>query len=446
MRSSVLIVDDDKLTRESLSKALSENYLTFTAKGGQESLDILSREDIDVVLSDLLMPGLSGIDILKEIGMMDKNPVVILITGNATVESAVQAMKLGAYDYITKPVNIDRLLLLIEKSLENKKLKEENVLLKNRIKEKYTHLNIAGNSPEMKKILDMIPNVSVTTATIFIEGESGTGKELISNIIHYNSPRDFMPFIKVNCAAFAEGLLESELFGHEKGAFTGAIATKKGRFELADGGTLFLDEVGDITLPAQVKLLRFLQERTFERVGGNKTFKVDVRIISATNKNLSELVKNGSLREDLYYRLRVVSIKIPPLRERQEDIDCLISHFLKYYCNMHNRQINGISEEVVQLMKAYKWPGNVRELMHCVESMVVMSKGDFIDMESIPDYLLFNCNCLQSDGYENGILANMERNAIADALRRTGGDKAKAAKILGIGLRTLYRKVDKFRL
>ena len=446
MTASLLIVDDDKLTRETLASALGDAYRVQTASGGRAALDILAADRIDVVLSDMTMPGMDGLGLLEAINLQEDRPAVIFITGQATVESAVRAMKLGAHDYVTKPVNLDRLELLLEKALESRNLRQENAQLKHRLREKQADIQLVGQSPAMRKIVDLAIQVASTDASVLIEGESGTGKELIASLIHHHSPRASAPFIKVNCAAFAEGVLESELFGHEKGAFTGATATRKGRFEMADGGTLFLDEIGDLPTSAQVKLLRFLQERTFERVGGGKTFKVDVRIISATNKILKEQVAAGEFREDLYYRLRVVALVLPPLRERPEDIDPLIDHFLRHFSKFHHRPIKGMDEEVRHLLNSHGWPGNVRELINCIESMVVMARDNHITLDDVPDHLVATYDMPAGGAEGEGVLADMERQAIVDALHKTDGNKMETARILGIGLRTLYRKIDKWRL
>lgn len=440
---TILIVDDDKMTRQTLSLALQDSYQTILAKDGKTALTVLREEEIDVVLSDLFMPGMNGIELLEEINRLPEKPPVIFITGQGTVETAVQAMKLGAYDYVTKPVNIDRLCLTIEKTLETKRLKEENILLKEKIKENFPDLSLIGESPAMQKIKELAGQVAATSATVLIEGESGTGKELITNIIHYNSPVAHGPFIKVNCAAFAEGVLESELFGHEKGAFTGAVAAKKGRFELADNGTLFLDEIGEMPAAIQVKLLRFLQEQTFERVGGTKTLKVRVRIISATNRNLAEMIRSGTFREDLYYRLRVVKIEMPPLRERREDIPALVASFVRKFSHLHAKPISRVADEVMQLILHYHWPGNIRELMNCIESSVVMTRDETITIDSIPEYLTYTGNGGEPESKE-GMLQEMERQLISEVLQKTAGDKVRAAKMLGIGLRTLYRKLDRW--
>lgn len=444
MSRSILIVDDDKLTCETLKRALSEEYTVYSASNGQDALDIIEKgEPVDVVLSDLMMTGLTGLDILGRINALHDKPVVILITGQGTIDTAVQAMKLGAYDYLIKPIHLDRLSLLIEKAIENKRIKEENIQLKNKIKESYSSINMVGSSIEMRNIMDIIQRVSSTDASVLIVGESGTGKELIANIIHYNSSRSSGPFIKVNCATFAEGVFESEIFGHEKGAFTGAISTKKGRFELAHGGTLFIDEVGDLPLAVQVKLLRFLQEHTFERVGGNKTQQVDVRIISATNRNIESMMKEGSFREDLYYRLKVITIEVPSLRKREGDIEELTRFFFKKYSEIHNRHITGISDETMAIIKSYDWPGNVRELMSFAESCVVLARNNYITNDDIPEYLFSMHNSNQHNAV--GILEENERQLIVDTLKSTRGNKVEAAKILGIGLRTLYRKLERYQ-
>jgi len=443
--TTILIVDDDKVTRKTLSMALDDDYTTTTAGSGTEALEVLSREEIDLVLSDLDMPGMSGIALLQKINQLEAPPPVIFITGQGTIETAVQAMKLGAYDYVSKPVNLDRLMLIITKTLENKNLKEENILLKKRLKESRPEVALIASAPAMKKVIELALQVAPTKATVLIEGESGTGKEVITNLIHYHSPVAHGPFIKVNCSAFSEGVLESELFGHEKGAFTGAINTKKGRFELADTGTLFLDEVGEMPPSIQVKLLRFLQEKTFERVGGTKTLKVDIRIISATNKNLEELIREGKFRDDLYYRLRVVKFEIPPLRKRAEDIPALVESYIGKFSDLHGKPISGISEEAMGAIMAYNWPGNVRELVNCIESCVVMARGKTIEVESLPDYLTYKTIDAETD-MEGGMLQELERKTITEVLVNTGGDKTKAAKVLGIGLRTLYRKVEKYGL
>ena len=444
-QQSILIVDDDKMTRQTLSLALSDDYEIFTAADGISALKILKEQEMALVLSDLDMPIMSGIELLEKINDLEERYPVIFITGQGTIETAVKAMKMGACDYVSKPVNLERLELLIAKTFEHKQLKEENILLKKKIRESYPELKFIGTSDAMKKCEDLALQVASSKATVLIEGESGTGKELITNIIHYNSPVAHGPFIKVNCSAFAEGVLESELFGHEKGAFTGAVTAKKGRFELADGGTLFLDEIGEMPASIQVKLLRFLQEKTFERVGGSKTHQVDVRIISATNKDLSELMKKGTFRDDLYYRLRVVKIDMPPLRERKGDLEELVSSFISKFSTMHGKPIEGISAEAMDLIRAYNWPGNVRELMNCIESSVVMVRGDVLTVESIPEYLTYKVPDVELNSRE-GLLNEIERTAIQDTIISTRGDKVKAAKILGIGLRTLYRKIDKWNL
>lgn len=446
MKAGVLIVDDEKTVRDSLAKYLSNDYMTYTAANGHEAINKVSENsDIEVILSDMKMPEMDGIELIEKIRDNNKDPVVIFITGFSTIESAVNAMRKGAYDYLTKPIDLNKLEITIKNAIENKKLKSENILLKQRIREKVDDTTLVGKSPKIKEILDMISRVASTKATVLIEGESGTGKELVANIIHYSSLVADGPFIKVNCSALAEGVLESELFGHEKGAFTGALYMKKGRFEIANGGTLFLDEIGDLPPSIQVKILRFLQESEFERVGGTKTIHVDVRIISATNKNLDQLVKEEKFRDDLFYRLKVVTINVLPLRERKEDIPLIVDYHLRRFSDIHNKKIKGITPDAMKLIKSYHWPGNIRELMNCIESAVVMTLDDQVTIDSLPPFLSMESS-KRTAGKSPQNLFDIERNAIVETLKKTGGNKAEASRILGIGLRTLYRKLHQYGL
>jgi len=446
MKKSILIVDDDKTTREAVVNALSHDYITHSASNGQKAMNILNEnEDIDIVLTDLMMPEMDGIELLEKIHSMKNNIPVIMITGYSSIESAVDAMRKGVYDYITKPLDLNKLEITIKNALEARRLKSENILLKQKFKEKFHDTTLVGNTKKIREIMELVNRISSTKATVLIQGESGTGKELVANMIHYNSPVAEGPFIKVNCSALAEGVLESELFGHEKGAFTGAFFTKKGRFELADGGTLFLDEIGDVPLFIQIKLLRFLQGGEFERVGGTKTIKVDVRIISAANKNLEGLVMEEKLREDLYYRLKVVTIDMPPLRERKEDIPFIVDYHLKRFSEIHNKSIRDISPEAMRIIDSYDWPGNIRELMNCIESAVVMAHDDHIDVKDLPPFLSLRQDKQKTDKFPKSF-SEIEKKAIFDALNSAEGNKVQAAKILGIGLRTLYRKLEQYGL
>ncbi len=444
MKPSILIVDDEKTVRDNLAKYLSPEYTAYTASNGHEAVQQLSENsDIEIVLSDMKMPGMDGLELLEKVHENNNDVVVILITGFSTIESAVDAMRRGAYDYLTKPIDLNKLEITIKNAIENKKLRSENILLKERIREEIDATTLVGKSRGIKEILDLVERVSSTKATVLILGESGTGKELVANIMHYNSLVADGPFVKVNCSALAEGVLESELFGHEKGAFTGALYMKKGRFELAHGGTLFLDEIGDLPPSIQVKLLRFLQESEFERVGGTRTIKVDVRIVSATNKNLEQLVKEEKFRDDLFYRLKVVTVEVPPLRDRTEDVPLIVDYHLRKFAEIHNKQTKGISRDAMKLIKSYDWPGNIRELMNCIESAVVMSREDTITVESLPPFMTIK----QKDrvvAKSSRNLYEVEKKAIMDALNRSGGNKAEAARGLGIGLRTLYRKLKQY--
>ena len=444
MKKSILIADDDKNTREAIVKALSHDYITHAASDGHKAIDILDKnEDIDIVLTDMMMPEMDGMELLEKIRSTNNDVTVILITGHSSIESAVDAMRKGAYDYLTKPIDLNKLKITIKNALDNKRLRSENIILKQRMREKFDSTTLIGSSEKTREIMELVKRVSPTKATVLIQGESGTGKELVANIIHYNSPVADGVFIKVNCSVFAEGVLESELFGHEKGAFTGALYTRKGRFELGEGGTILLDEVGDMPLSVQIKLLRVLQEHEFERVGGTKTIKTNARIISTTNKKLEDLVKAEKFREDLLYRLRVVTIDVPTLMERKEDIPLLAEYYLKKFKEVHNKKIKGISPEAMEIINSYNWPGNIRELINCIESSVVMAQGDFITVESLPPYFFYqqrekNTHKSRENLYE------IERQAILNVLSRVGGRKADAARLLGIGLRTLYRKLEQY--
>lgn len=444
MKPSVLIVDDEKAVRDNLAKYLSDDYVTYTAGNGHEAVEkINENSDIEVLLSDLKMPEMDGIELLEKVQSKNKDIITIFITGFSTIESAVNAMRKGAYDYLTKPIDLNKLEITLKNAIENKKLRSENILLRQQIREKFDASSLVGKSKKIKEILGVVERVASTKATVLIEGESGTGKELVANVIHYNSAVSDGPFVKVNCSALAEGVLESELFGHERGAFTGALYMKKGRFELADGGTLFLDEIGDLPPSIQIKLLRFLQESEFERVGGTKTLKVDVRIISATNKNLEELVKDEKFREDLFYRLKVVSIDVPPLRDRKDDIPLIIDHHLKRFAEIHNKPVKSIAPDAMKMIKSYSWPGNIRELMNCLESAVVMSLGDQITVDNLPQFL--SMKPVKHTGGRSPVnLYEVEKRTILDALNKSRGNKTEASKILGIGLRTLYRKLEQY--
>ena len=444
MKKSILIVDDDRTTRESTAKVLSNDYIIHTASDGHKAIDILDKnEDIDIVLTDMMMPEMDGMELLEKIRSTNNDVTVILITGHSSIESAVDAMRKGAYDYLTKPIDLNKLKITIKNALDNKRLRSENIILKQRMREKFDSTTLIGSSEKTREIMELVKRVSPTKATVLIQGESGTGKELVANIIHYNSPVADGVFIKVNCSVFAEGVLESELFGHEKGAFTGALYTRKGRFELGEGGTILLDEVGDMPLSVQIKLLRVLQEHEFERVGGTKTIKTNARIISTTNKKLEDLVKAEKFREDLLYRLRVVTIDVPTLMERKEDIPLLAEYFLKKFKEVHNKKIKGISPEAMEIINSYNWPGNIRELINCIESSVVMAQGDSITVESLPPYFFYQQSEKNTHKSRNN-LYEIERQAILNVLSRVGGRKADAARLLGIGLRTLYRKLEQY--
>ncbi|MBI2462567.1 MAG: sigma-54-dependent Fis family transcriptional regulator [Candidatus Rokubacteria bacterium] len=448
MEHLILVAEDDSSTRGSLSRAMAQaGYRTLQAADGPAALAVLQKEPVDVLVTDLKMPGMDGMVLLERVRADFPETIVIILTAFATVDLAVEAMKRGAYDFLTKPINLGKLELLLRHALEARRLTEENRGLRLRLWETTGLKQLLGRSAAVQGLREAVQQVAATDAAVLILGESGTGKELVAHAIHYGGRRAERPLVKVSCAALPEGLLESELFGHERGAFTGARDRRRGRFELAHGGTLFLDEVGDLSPPTQAKLLRVLQEQEFERVGGTETIKVDVRLITATNRDLEGLVAEGTFREDLYYRLNVVPIRVPPLRERVEDIPILAAHFLRASAERWGKPVPEVTAEALALLCRHPWPGNVRELQHAMESIVVFSKGDPIGVEALPPAVRGEGQVADSpDRAPGASLRDLERQAIAQMLVATGGNRRKAAEILGIGLKTLYRKIQEFGL
>ncbi len=449
IRKTILLIEDDRNTRNGVAKLLRHKYEIVIAEDGARGINILQRNNFDLVLTDIQMPGANGMDVLAE--CTKKNPAIpcVLITAYGSIETAVDAIKAGAYDFISKPIDVSKLEVTIERALESKELKEENTSLKKQIDEKHGVKNIIGSSPKMMEILETVKQVAPAKATILILGESGTGKELIAKAIHNLSGRKGA-FIPVHCAALPSALLESELFGHERGAFTGASEQRKGRFELADGGTIFLDEIGEIDQLVQVKLLRILETKTFERVGGAVLTKTDARIVAATNKNLVTLVKEGKFREDLFFRLNVLSIELPPLRERKEDIPLLVKNFIDFYSKENMKKIEGISEDAMNVISNYDWPGNIRELRNCIERMVVLCREKVLQTSNIPQNITekiilgSSLNKAASTGELN--IENNEKSLIIQALDETNGNRTMAAEKLGISRRTLHRKLNEYGL
>lgn len=443
----ILVVDDDMSSLDAMCETLRRaDYQVVPAHSGAEAFQYLSNNDVDLVLTDLFMPTINGMEIMNAARRNDPNIAVIIFTGHGTIENAVEAMKAGAFHYLTKPINIEELRLTVKKALERRELISENIDLKRKVDRKFGFENIIANSKVMQEILDTVVQIAPTRANVLITGDSGTGKELIANAIHYNSNRKNEPFIKVNCAVLAEGVLESELFGHEKGSFTGAIKSRKGMFEMADGGTLFLDEIGDIPLSTQVKLLRVIEEREFVRVGGMESIKINVRLIAATNRDLKKAIQDETFREDLYFRLNVVSLIIPPLRERREDIPIMVQRFMDEFCQENGKPSMTLRKEALEAFMKYKWPGNVRELKNAVESLVVRLKEPVITLDDLPSHIRQNDN-IPSPALTVGLtLKEMEKELIAKTLESVKGNKTQAAKTLGIGLRTLYRKMTEYQL
>lgn len=442
----ILFVDDDQQILDVVKTYLNRHgYLVDTINNGKQALEKIKQTEYAAVFTDLIMPEISGLDLLKSTKSVSPSTEIIIVTGYGTIESAIEALKHGSYDYLQKPINFERLKVLIDRILEKKKLELENILIKRRLKDRYNYDQLVGKSSKMQQIYDVIDRISASSPTVLIQGESGTGKELVANVIHQNSVRRNHPFIPVNCGAIAEGLLESELFGHIKGAFTGAIKDSTGLFKAANGGTIFLDEIAEVPPALQVKLLRALQERKIRPVGDTKETEIDVRIISATNKHLEEAIANKTFREDLYYRLNVISIHMPALREIKEDIPHLVHHFMKKFSNESTRPMNKIAPDAMDLIMRYEWPGNVRQLENVIERAFALGTDDTIYAHDLPPEL-FSADQQIPASNNNYNLSENEKMLITRALEQTEGNKVKAAKLLGINLTTVYRKIEKYKI
>jgi len=444
----ILVVDDDEITCNLLEEVLSkEGYAVDKALNGQEAIEKGEKESYGVVLSDIRMLDVDGMEVLRAYRQRSPETIIIMMTAFGSIETAIRAIKEGAYDYVSKPFKLDEIKLTIQRSLEQKRLVEENIHYRQELITKYKLENIVGRSPQMLQVYKTIARVAESRSTVLITGESGTGKELIARAIHFNSPRSPRPFVAVDCSSLAESLLESELFGHVRGAFTGAVTTKKGLFEEADRGTCFLDEISNISLAIQAKLLRVLQEHEIKRVGGTETIKIDVRMVAATNQNLEELVAEKRFREDLFYRLNVVSIHLPSLRERPEDIPLLADHFLNKYATQNNKPICRISPDAMDVLTRYRWPGNVRELENVIERAATLSNTNLIIPADLPRRLQVELSQNAISSLPSSLpLSELEKLYIQKVLEETGGNKKKAADILGIDRRTLYRMATRLGL
>ncbi len=457
MKAKILIVDDEQSIREFLEIMLKkEGYEVSCAEDGQKAIDLLKKKSFDMVISDMQMPNVTGMELLDHVNSNYPELTFMIITAFGTTESAVEAMKKGAYDYITKPFKIDEVRLNIQNALKSKHLEVENRSLKKELQKEHSFQNLIGNSEPIHRIYEMIRRVSQSPTNVLVLGESGTGKEMVAKAIHYNGPLKEKPFITVNCGAIPESLMESEMFGHKKGSFTGAVSDKAGLFEVADTGSLFLDEVGELPLTIQVKLLRAIQERVIRRVGSTEDQKVDVRIIAATNRNLEDMVAKGEFREDLYYRLNVILIKVPALRERRDDVPLLAKHFLDKYNDRLTKTINGISDEAMDILRKYDYPGNVRELENIIERTVALEGGASILPESLPPFVMTpsgrkmassNEIEITDDGVDlEKVIGQIEKELIIKAIHKANGVKKKAAKLLGITFRSMRYRVDKYGL
>lgn len=445
MKFTLLIIDDEKNIREGLGANFEmEGYNVKLAENGQQGLEFISKGDIDLVITDLRMPGISGEEVLRKVTTETPGIPVIVLTGHGSIDSAVDAMRNGAYDFLTKPLNLDQLTMIVKRALQARELSLQHKQLKKEVEKDMAFDKMIGKSAEMQKVFEMIKKVASSKASVLITGESGVGKEVVADAIHKLSPRKDHQCIKVHCAALSETLLESELFGHEKGAFTGADNLVKGRFELAHESSIFLDEIGEINPSVQIKILRVLQEKAFERVGGQETINVDVRIIAATNRVLEEEVKKGTFREDLYYRLNVIHIHVPPLRERKDDIPLLVASFLEEFAVENGKNIKGIDSQAKSAIYNYNWPGNIRELRNCIESAVVMCSGEEIKLEDLPPTVSKSAGDQSISIPANATLDEAEKIIILQTLAANKNNKSKTADLLGIGRKTLHRKLEEY--
>ena len=453
MQATILIVDDEKNTREGLRLALEDDYDVYTASNADEAFNLMEVETFDLILTDLRMAGISGMMVIDSAMELPNKPVCIMMTAYGDVDTAVEAMRRGAFDFHTKPVNIEKLEFMIKRAIQSKNIQKENEVLHKRLDRRYQFSQIVGNSQAMVEVLDRVKLVAPTKATVLIEGQTGTGKELIAQSIHQNSDRSRKPFVAVHCAALAANLLESELFGHEKGSFTGANERRMGRFESSDGGTLFLDEIGEIDASTQVKLLRFLETCSFERLGSSKSIEVDIRLVCATNRNLSEMVQKGEFREDLYYRLNVIRIQLPSLIERKVDIPLLLKHYSNMFSEENGFPSLELSKEALNILIEYSWPGNIRELRNFCENIIILKQGQTLIPEDL-EANFFNSETSDqavSEAFSSNRLSNVnfsldmnEKQLLRNALLKCGGNRTKAAQLMGISRRTLHRKLLKW--
>lgn len=450
----VLVVDNDLAHAEAMADSLrSVGFACTIAGGGKEAISLLESTTFEIVITDLQMPDIGGLEVLAKCRELQPDAEVVLVTGHGTIESAVDAMRRGAFNYLLKPLDLKQLRAVVENAGRSQYLRRANAELHRRLDERFGFEGVIGNSPQMHDIVMRLQRIAPTDATVLIQGETGTGKELVAKAIHQNSPRKKRAFVPLNCAALSEHILESELFGHIRGAFTDASADRQGKFEYADGGTLFLDEVGDMPIPTQIKLLRVLESGEITRVGSNEPVKVNVRILSATNRDLEKAIAAGTFREDLYHRLKVVTIKLPSLAERREDIPLLIDYFVKEHCRRHQKSVRGISTAARRLLLAFDWPGNVRQLRNVIESMVVVDIDEVLDVDDLPSELVPVGPAAEAASPNDGIhelvgksMADIEALFIGETLKATGGNREEAATMLGIGERTLYRKIKEYGL